>query len=151
MSPTIMWPSASEIQLIDDIRDAIGREVKFMVVGTTTECPICTIDPITNTSTDSFCPICSGVGYLYTYSGVSLSGHITWGGTDQLNWQTGGQLFDGDCRIQIKYTPANVWVVDNTKWIEVDDKGLQILHRTYRGVKELNRILIDCIERDKDV
>jgi hypothetical protein len=146
MSPIIAWPSASEISLIDDIRDAIGREVTFYVVASSVPCSICSLDPVTNESTNSFCPICSGTYFIPTYSGVSLNAHITWGGTDQLQWQTGGQLFDGDCRLQIKYTPSNVLVVENSKWVDVDGKRLAQSKVHLRGVKELNRILVDLIQ-----
>jgi hypothetical protein len=141
--PAIVWPSNSEIELIDSVRDAIGREVVFYIVASSTPCPICVLDPITDTSTNSFCPVCSGEYWIPIYSGVSILSHITWGGTDALQWQTGGQLFDGDCRVQIKYTPSNVLVIDEFKWVEVDGHRMTKIKVLPRGVQQLNRLLID--------
>jgi hypothetical protein len=144
--PQILWPTTFEKQLISDIRDAIGREVTFYVVASSVPCPVCALDPITNTSVDSFCPVCSGEYFIPIYSGVTRQAHITWGGTDQLQWQTGGQLFDGDCRVQIEYTPENVLVVESSKWMIVDGKRMLQNKIHLRGVKDLNRVLIDCME-----
>lgn len=145
----IKW-ATNDVEVIDAIRFTIGRIVKFYIVDTTTPCPLCNLDPITNTSTDSFCPTCSGVFWLYTYSGVSISGHVTWRYVDQFNWVTGGQLFDGDCLVQIKNTPENVTVLDATKWAVVDDKKMQVTKKVFRGVQPINRILISMIEQEKD-
>jgi hypothetical protein len=141
--PAIVWPSNSEIELIDSVRDAIGREVVFYIVASSTPCPICVLDPITDTSTNSFCPVCSGEYWIPIYSGVSILSHITWRRTDALQWQTGGQLFDGDCRVQIKYTPSNVLVIDEFKWVEVDGHRMTKIKVLPRGVQQLNRLLID--------
>lgn len=145
----ITFPN-NTVEIIDGIRYAIGRMVTFYKIATTIPCPVCNLDPITNTSTDSFCPVCSGVFWLYTYSGVSVSGHVNWGQADQLNWATGGQIFEGDCRVQIKYTVANLDLVDNTKWLVVDGKKMSILKVIPRGVKPLNRILLDLREEGKE-
>jgi hypothetical protein len=93
---------------------------------------------------------CSGLGYIYTYSGTTVSGHITWGFSELLAWYTGGQQFDGDCRVQIEYTPEMVTVLDDTKWVIVDGKTMQIKKRIYRGVRPINRILIDLREIEKE-
>lgn len=143
---TITWPE-NTTEIIDAIRGAIGRDVTFYVLAGSLPCPACDLDPTTNTSTNSFCEICSGVYWINTYSGVSISGHVTWNDHDMLTWQTGGQLFDGDCRIQIKYTPENITVLDNTKWVEIDGKTLEIKRRNMRGVQQVNRIILSLIER----
>lgn len=149
--PTIVWPSSQEISIVDDIRDAIGREITFFVVASSVPCSACSLDPVTNESTNSFCPVCSGVYWIPIYSGVPIQAHITWGKSDQLGWVTGGEMWEGDCRVQIKYTPYNVTVVDSSKHVEVDGKGMEILSRTYRGVQQLNRIILGLLERDKNV
>lgn len=143
---TITWPS-NTVQIIDEIRNAIGREVIFHTLAGSTECPVCNLDPTTGTSTDSFCEYCSGSYYIPIYSGISISGHVTWNDHDILNWQTGGMLFDGDCRIQIKYTEDNITVLNATKWVEVDGKNLEIKRRNMRGVQPVNRIILSLIER----
>ncbi len=149
MAIKITWPTTQDTEVVDAIRGAIGRDVIFNIIETTSGCSICNLDPITNTSTDSFCPICSGNYWIYTYSGVSISGHVTWGFSEQLGWVEGGRLDEGECRVQIKYTPENVTVVDATKWVDVDDRKMQIVKKNLRGVQSINRILINLIEQEE--
>src|SRR4030042_252337 len=136
----ITWQSADEVTVVDAIRDAIGREVNF-ITHVVSGCYNCSLDPITDTSTNSWCPICSGTYWIKTYSGVLVQAHITWGPADILNWYSAGQQFDGDCRIQVKLTTANLDLVKNCDWVEIDDKKLQIKKTILRGVQPLNRIL----------
>jgi hypothetical protein len=147
---TITWPTAQEVEVIDAIRGAIGREVTF-VTSTLSGCYACTLDPVSNTSTNSWCTVCSGKYWIATYSGTLVSGHITWGQSDILNWYSSGQQFDGDVRIQVKNTVANLSLIDNCDWIQVDDHCVEIKKRTLRGVQTLNRILLDCIELENHV
>jgi hypothetical protein len=132
---------------IDDIRQAIGRSVIFYLEDKS-DCPTCEIDPVTNESKDPFCPTCSGIGYLITYSGLSTIAHINWGGMDDLNWVSGGQFFNGDCRIQIKYTEENISAVDNAIYVLVDGKKMSVDKKTFRGAQELNRIIVDLNEKE---
>lgn len=137
-------------EITNDIRTAIGRNVTF-VVTMESDCPTCTIDPVTNTSTDSFCPTCSGYGYLHTTSGYTVNAHVTWGPADMLNWQSAGQLFDGDCRIQVEYIPATVTVLNlKPSYVLVDGKKMSIRKKILRGVPSINRILIDLIEQESE-
>lgn len=133
---------------IDEIRNAIGRNVIIQTIASSTACPDCSLDPITNTSTDSFCLTCSGVYWIPIYSGYSVLAHITWGQSEILNWQSAGQLFDGDCRIQVEYSDSNVTVLDNAEYITVDGRDFEIKSKIYRGVPELNRIIVDLKERE---
>lgn len=146
----IVWPTENELEVVNAIRGAIGRNVTF-VTREETPCPVCSLDPITNTSTDSFCLTCSGEYWIPVYSGITLSGHITWGHLDKTEWVAGGQYFEGDCRVQIAYTPSGVFAAENAEWIEVDEKQLEIKKKIFRGVQTLNRILLDCVERDNNV
>jgi len=139
----IFFPDNTEL-VIDAIRDAIGREVIFMS-GINVPCSACGgIDPYTNYALDPFCTVCSGLGYIVTYSGTSVNAHITWGGVDNQEWTRGGYYFAGDCRIQIKHTPENLNLVNSAKYIVVDGRRLVKDKVIYRGVKNLNRIIIDC-------
>lgn len=138
---TIVFPDNTD-ETIDAIRTAIGRNVIF-VEKIESLCPTCTLDPISNTSTNAFCPTCSGVGYIYTTSGYTVMAHITWGGSELPNWQSAGYIFDGDCRIQIKYTPEAVLAIKNSDYIVVDDKRLTVKKKILRGVPNINRILLD--------
>lgn len=148
MNYTITWPDYTT-EVVDAIRGAIGRDTYWYIVASSTPCPVCSLDPVTNTSTNSFCVICSGTYWIDVYSGVSISGHITWGTAEVLQWTSGGQYFTGDCRVQIKDTPSNRATVDNTKYAIVDTKKLRIDKVIYRGVKQLNRILIDLVEDEE--
>jgi hypothetical protein len=144
----IIWPSDTP-EVTDAIRAAIGRAVEFYTISASEPCPLCNLDPITNTSTDSFCPSCSGEYWIRTYSATTVSGHITWGHLDQMGWETGGQIFEGDARLQIKYTVANLELVEDVKWLVVDGKKMSIVKVIYRGVPNINRILLDLQEEDK--
>jgi hypothetical protein len=141
---SITFPSNTKTQ-IDSMRLAIGRTVEFKVENKV-DCPICVLDPITNTSSDPFCPTCSGYGYLITHSGYPVLAHITWGPIDYLNWVSGGQLSDGDCRIQIEYSVINLNLVDTAHTVVIDTKKMRITKKAFRGAKELNRIILDLDE-----
>lgn len=143
MTVNITWPSAFELEVVDSIRSAIGRPTDWYYVASSIECPDCSLDPITNTSTDSFCTTCSGVYYIPVYEYTQISGHITWGFSEQLGWVSGGQLAEGDCRVQIKYSDETIEIIDKTLWVEVDGKKMEIVKKTLRGVKDINRILCD--------
>ena len=93
----ILFPEDTE-ETIDAIRDAIGRDVLF-VTATYSGCNTCSLDPTTNTSTDSFCPTCSGIYWIPTYTENAINAHVTWAGADIMGWVAGGQYFDGDCRV----------------------------------------------------
>lgn len=146
---TIYWPSDTKT-IIDDIRGAIGRNVTFYTV-TNSGCSVCTLDPIANESTDPFCPACSGLYWIPIYSGEIVNAHITWGKADKMDWLNGGQIFEGDCRIQIEYTDTNVTIVDTAEYVEVDGRKMDIRKTIPRGVNEINRLLLDLVERDKQV
>lgn len=147
--PTISFPSDT-VEFIDDIRDAIGRDTKWYYVASSIPCSGCDLDYVTNTSKNSFCNICSGLYWIPVYGVSTIKAHITWGKLDTLNWVTGGQFFDGDCRVQIKYTDENITIVDNVKWVEVDGKKLEVKNKIFRGVPQLNRIIVDLVEIDNN-
>ena len=144
----IVFPTDT-YETIDAIRGAIGRDVDFYV-PTLSGCPVCDLDPVTNTSTDSFCDVCSGVYWIKTYSIITLSGHVTWGPADVLQWYPGGKMDDGDCRIQIKYTTENDTTVEDVDYVVVDNRQVEIKRVTPRGVPSINRLLLDCVEREKE-
>ena len=142
----ISFPEDTE-ETIDAIRDAIGRDVNFVTV-TLSGCSVCSLDPVTNTSTDSFCPVCSGLYWIPSYINNLVNAHVTWAGADILGWVAGGQYFDGDCRVQIKYTNTNLNLADNAEYIVVDNKIMTVKSKILRGVQNLNRIILDLIERE---
>jgi len=143
---TITFPSDTK-DVIDSIRSAIGREVTFYTY-TLSGCSVCSLDPITNTSVDSFCTTCSGSYWIKTLVGTNVNAHITWGNSEQLNWVSAGQFINGDCRVQIEYTNTNLTLVNQSDYVEVDGRKFSINDRIYRGVPEINRILLDLKENE---
>lgn len=75
--------------------------------------------------------------------------HVNWGIGDIPKWETGGTYFDGDCTAQIEYTDANIAAIDSTEYVIVDDRELEIKSKYLRGVPELNRIILNLVERSK--
>lgn len=142
----ITFPSNTS-DTIDAIRNAIGRPVTFYQKYKV-PCSAHGRDPITGDSLDAFCTICSGVGYIITYSGTTITGHVNQGRTENLQWVSGGQYFDGDATVQIKYTDLNLAVVNNTDHVVVDGKTFEISNKIFRGVPQLNRIIITLMEGD---
>lgn len=140
----INFPSNTKV-IIDEIRDAIGRTVTFYVENKT-DCPACSINPITNESTNPFCIVCSGVGYNVTVSGTDILAHVKWGKYDSLGWVTGGQYREGDCHLQIEYTPEVYTLLDSAIYVVVDNVTLRIGKKELRGVPAINRILLDLDE-----
>jgi len=145
----INWPSNTK-DITDAIREAIGRNVDFYTVASSYECPTCGYNPVTEAALDPLCITCSGFGIIEELEATQVLAHVTWGGMDNLGWVTGGQLFQGDCRIQIEYTVSNNNLVDNARFIIVDGKEMKVDDKRYRGVPSINRILVDLYERDKD-
>ena len=143
----ILWPDNTD-EVIDAIRDAIGREVEFQYLAGTIPCSACSLDPVTNTSDDAFCPVCSGEYWIETISGYTTSGVITWGPSDRPAWQMGGQMLEGDCVVQINLDDEIEDILDKTKTVIVDSREMEIKKRQRRGVKSLNRILISLIEKE---
>jgi hypothetical protein len=142
----ITFPSNTK-SIIDEIRGAIGRDVTFNK-AVETICPSGHgVDPITGDSIDPFCTICSGVGTIITYSGTTVPAHITHD-PSSTHWTPGGTLPMGDCRIQIEFTDSNLTVVEEAEHVLVDDLKYKIHKVTRRGVPEINRLLIDLVERN---
>jgi hypothetical protein len=142
--------TAQDTEVVDAIRLAIGRDTLWYVTISSYPCPLCDLDPVSNTSTDSFCNTCGGDYWIPVQSGILISGHVTWGHSELLNWQNGGKLDDGECRVQVKYDPDNLYAVDNADYVIVDEKKMNIKKRVLRGVQNINRILVDLIEEEKE-
>ena len=132
--------------VIDAIRKSIGREVEFITTESGNPCPVCDLDPIANTSTDSFCTTCSGMYWIPIYETYTISGHITWGNDEIQQWESAGKWIDGSCRVQIEYSDSNMTVLDKTSYLVVDGKKLEINKKLFRGVQPLNRVLLDLKE-----
>jgi hypothetical protein len=140
---TILFPDQTET--VHDIINALGREVEFFLPSYIT-CSACSLDPVNLTSTNSFCTVCFGKYYIPTYEEVPVTGYVSWGFSEQLGWVQGGQLAEGDCRLQLKYTETNVTLIENVEYLHVDNKKMKIRKKTLRGTPVINRILLDLQE-----
>lgn len=130
-------------KIIDSIRNAIGRDVIFNHVASYTECPDCTLNPVTKTSTNSFCTTCLGLYYIPNITPITVKAHVTWGLFDRLNWISGGELSDAKCRIQIEYNELNDSITKYGTSVIVDGKTMYIDKKNYHGVPEINRIVLE--------
>ena len=81
---------------------------------------------------------------------MPVTGHVTWKPSDIINWYSVGQIPEGDVRIQIERTEATLEMIDNTRYIIVDGRRVELNKVIPRGVQGLNRLLIDCIEVAKE-
>jgi hypothetical protein len=145
----ISWPS-NTITIIDEIREAIGRDIIINIPVSGIACPDPTdgLDPVTNLSINQFCPTCHGAYWIETSSGISIKAHVTWKPSEILAWVTGGKVIEGDCLAQIKYTAsAYMWVREAESFI-VDGKTLIKKDITLRGVPEINRIIITLAQQE---
>lgn len=147
----ISWPSRVHREtVIDEIRHAIGRDIVINIPITGIACDNASdsLDPVTNLSTNQFCPTCHGTYWLNTTSGITVSAHVTWKPSEIVGWYPGGQIVEGDCLIQIKYTVSSyAWATEAENFI-VDGRTLKRRSITLRGVPELNRVLIALDEQE---
>lgn len=137
-------------ETIQAIINEIGREVTFYVVETVSGCSLCSLDPITNTATDSFCPSCAGEYWLPIYSGVVYSGKVTWGKSEEKEWATAGLLDNGDCVVTIMHTPEAENIVYSSEYVIVDRREMDVKNIVLRGVPEINRMLVVLKEKEKE-
>lgn len=146
---TIVWPDDTA-DVIDDIRDAIGRDIVLYrtVSGIACPTPGCDLDPVTGLSTDQFCAVCGGEYWLSTASGITIKAHVFDRTLDVPVWTAGGLIVDGDISAQIKYTVTNLDAVENAEYYEVDGKEFIQKSFSLRGVPDLNRIVIALIEKE---
>lgn len=130
------------VAIKDAIRESIQRAIVINVAVEGTPCPACDLDPITNVSTDSFCYYCSGVYWVNTTSGYTVSGHVRWISSDQPLYTAGGVIDEGNCIVTIKHTDDNLTAVQNSENFIIDNRDLYLVRYIPRGVQELDRIRI---------
>ena len=146
----IIWPEGTR-ETIENIINEIGRDVIFYT-STISGCSYSgdSLDPVTNTSTNSFCPVCSGVYWIHVYSGNIIKAHVTWKYADQEEFHTGGHVFLGDGIVKVMYSGPYIDIIDSTDYIVVDGKQANIQKITLLGVPSINRITLDFKERSKE-
>jgi len=144
-----MFPTNTRSQ-IEEIIGMIGRNVEFFYVYSSQACPAsnCDLDPVTNTSTNSLCPVCSGTYWIDIYSGVTMSAHITWKFDYQNEYETGGLVFIGDAKVKVMHTPEREQLIKQAKYVIVDDKTMNIEKTTLLGAPAINRIIVDVKEKE---
>ena len=126
-----------------------GRLVTFYVVDSITPCPVCSLDPITNTATDSFCTTCSGEYWIPTYSGATMSGHVTWGKSENRAWETGGMLDNGDVTVKVMHTAEREEIIHSSQYVIVDNREMDIKNILLRGIPQVNRIIVVLKEKER--
>ncbi len=147
----ISWPSEeTRLDYLLSLEEVVWRPISFEYVASISGCSVCSLDPITDTSTDSFCPTCSGVYWIKTISGVDIKAHVTWKSADGLDWYSGGQQFVGDCLVKVIYNAYNFTIIDNSDGVFVDDRDMQISKVNLLGAPTINRITLSLKERDKE-
>lgn len=144
---TIPFPTDTRDQ-ISGIINEIGRDVELFYVYSSYACSACVLDPITNTSTDSFCPVCSGEYWIPQYSGINIRAHVTWKYDYEDNFHTGGHVINGDARVKYLHTPEIETLTKQAAYFIVDGKVLDVEKETLLGVG-INRISVDLKEREE--
>lgn len=145
---TIPWVTDTRDQ-ISGIINEIGRDVTLFYVYSSYGCPICDLDPITNTSTDSFCETCSGDYWIDIMSGYSIKAHVTWKYDYENDFHPGGKVINGDARVKYMHTDAMESLTKSAKYFVVDGKILDIEKTTLLGAANINRISVDLKEREE--
>ena len=145
----VTWPSDTKA-IITSIIDAIGRDVTFYT-ATLSGCSAsgCSLDPVTDTSTNSFCAYCSGTYWIQTLSGYTTKAHVTWKFADLNKWDTGGYVFNGDGIIKVMYSGDIFNIIDTAEYAVVDNKQVSIEKITLLGVPSVNRIVCDFKLKEK--
>ena len=149
MTLAIFPKGQARSQIEEIINNSTGRDVDFFYVYSTYACPICDLDPVTQTSTDSYCSVCSGVYWIDVYSGVTMSAHVTWKFDYQNEFETGGRYFIGDARVKVMHSSTREQLIKTPKtYLVVDGKTMDIEKQTLLG-NPINRIILDLKEREE--
>lgn len=135
---------------IREMIDMIGRDVTFYTKASVSGCYACSLDPFTDTSTDSFCPVCSGQYWIPTYSGWDVKAHVTWGVLDNQQWQTGGMIDNGECTVKFIYSGWMEPIIHDAEYVIVDNRIMDVQPGIIlRGVPEINRVIVKLKEKER--
>lgn len=149
MTP-IGWPSQTQQNnFLNLTLEAIGRNISIYHKVSVSGCPVCSLEPVSNTSTNAFCPVCSGSYWLENLAEYPVLAHVTWGGSEGVAWYSAGQQVTGKCSIRLNYNSEVKTVIDNARYLVVDDRTMQIEKVNLRGSPEINRILISLKEAEE--
>lgn len=143
----IVWPSNTK-SIIDQIRSTVGRPITINYIASTSGCsnPLDSLDPISNKSTLSLCPICSGQYWIPQMKQYTVNGIVQWGVADDATWYTGGETHTGDCTAQIAYDPNVDFIYQNSMTAVVDNRQMTIHRAIFRGTPTVNRVILVMFE-----
>jgi hypothetical protein len=135
--------------LIEQMIDYDGREITIYTVTSLSGCYNCNLDPVSNTSTDSWCPVCSGEYWIPTYSGTDIKAHVTYGAVENKDWVTGGMIDNGQIQVKFMHSAELEEIVHDSKFFVVDGREMNVSKIILRGVPEVNRILVQLKEKER--
>lgn len=144
----ISFPSNTR-DIIEQIIDTDGRMVTFYNVISLSGCWLCNLDPVSNTSTDSYCTVCSGRYWVPTYSGTEVKAHITYGQVDDKSWTAGGLIDNGNIEVKFMHTQELEDLVNDAEFFVVDGREMDVRRINLRGVPQTNRILVQLKEKER--
>jgi len=150
MSP-LRWPTQTKrTQFLVDTLEAIGRPVEIHYVTSVSGCTICSLDPVSSTSTDAFCPVCSGAYWMENLNAQVFPAHVTWKFSEDVARYSAGKQFEGDCQVRLNYSVEMAQIVDTTRFIVVDNKVMELNKVITRGAPEVNRLILVLLEKEKE-
>jgi hypothetical protein len=143
----IVWPS-NTTDVVDAIREAAGRPITINYIASVSGCsnPTDSLDPISNKSTNSLCPTCSGQYWIPKIAHYTVNAIIQWGVADDAKWYTGGETHEGDCTAQIKYDASVDHIYQTSMTAVVDNRQMTIHRAIFRGTPTVNRVILVMFE-----
>lgn len=145
----IAWPEGTS-DTIATILDTIGRNVDFYTETSVSGCSSCGVNPITNEPLDPFCTTCSGIYWIPSYAVSNVTCHITWKDADRPMWVTGGEYYEGDCKVKFSYSLANYNLATGANHLIVDNRRMKLGKIVLLGVPNINRIIVHATEEEKE-
>lgn len=139
---TIVFPSDTK-DIIDAIRDTIGREIEIHYTTSGAVCTTCDIDSVTGRSMNPFCPTCDGRGYLEVPLVYSAQAHVRWTNVGDKYKSPAGEIDTGNCVVTVEYVDGLPIIIDSSDYFLVDDVRLYFMEYDLRGVQEINRIVVN--------
>lgn len=139
---TITWPSAQITSIEEAIRSAIADTVTINFKVTGSGCYNCSLDPITNTSTNPYCDICFGTYWINTSSGYTTKGHVRWTRGEIPAQFPGGKLPEGDCLVTFTLASGLQYIVENSDSFIINSKKLTLKSYTLKGKPQPNRLKV---------
>lgn len=136
-------------ETVEAIIREVARDVLFYYPISVSGCSLCSLDPITNTSIDSFCLQCGGEYWIPTFSGVTMSGKVAWGKSEDKDWQTGGLIDTGDCLVTVLHTTTTENIIFSSEYVRIDNRELDVKNIILRGTPQINRILVVLTEKER--